>query len=183
MDLFNMATKMAKEVSNSVVSMGSALTNTTREQTELANLKIQKSALERKMESQYAEIGKKYIAYISNVFNAQPFDVQDILDAMKPNLEKLTEIEGQVAEKEKQVKANNAERDKKRAQEQFEAEKKKLDKAKELDILTEEEYEAKISVAQKKLENYELLHKVEMQYNMDIITKEEYEEKVRNILH
>jgi len=182
MDLFNMASKVAKEVSDSMASVGSAFTNTTKEQTELANLKIQKSVLERKMESQYAEIGRKYIEYISKAFNTQPFDVQGILDEMRPNLEKLSEIEVQIAEKEKVVKANNAERDKKKAQEQFDAEKKKLDKAKEMDILTEEEYAAKLSAAQKKLENYEILRKLEMQYNMDIITKEEYEEKVRNIL-
>ncbi len=63
MDLFNKATKVAREVGNTVVSAGSVLGSATREQTELANLKIQKSALDRKMESQYAEIGKRYIAY------------------------------------------------------------------------------------------------------------------------
>lgn len=182
MDLFNKATKVAREVGNSVVNAGNVLSSATREQTELANLKIQKTALERKMESQYSEIGKRYIAYISNTFNTRPFDVQDVLEAMQPNLEKLSEIDAQIGEKEKVIKENNAERDKKRAQEQFEAEKKKLDKARDLDVITEEEYEVKLTSARKKLDNYELLRKVEMQYEMDIITKEEYEEKVRNIM-
>ena len=182
MDLFSKATKVAREVGNSVVNAGNTLGSATKEQTELANLKIQKSALERKMESQYAEIGKRYVAYISKMFNTQPFDVQDILDAMQPNLEKLAEIETQIADKEKVNKENNVERDKKKAQEQFAAEKKKLDKARELDIITEDEYLSKLTAAQKKLDNYDILHKVEMQYDMDIITKEEYEEKVRSIL-
>ena len=52
----------------------------------------------------------------------------------------------------------------------------------ELDVITAEEYNAKLTAAQKRLDNYELLRKVEMQYDMDIITKEEYEEKVRSIL-
>ena len=56
------------------------------------------------------------------------------------------------------------------------------DKAKDLDVITEEEYEVKLTSARKKLDNFELLRKVEMQYEMDIITKEEYEEKVRNIM-
>ena len=182
MDLFNKATKVAREVGNSVVNAGNVLSNATREQTELANLKIQKSALDRKMEGQYAEIGKRYVAYISNMFNTRPFDVQDVLDAMQPNLEKLSEIDSQIADKEKAIKENNAERDRKRAQEQYEAEKKKLDKARELDVITEEEYQVKLTSAQKKLDNFDLLRKVEMQYDMEIITKEEYEEKVRNIL-
>lgn len=182
MDLFNKATKVAREVGNSVVNAGNVLSSATREQTELANLKIQKSALDRKMESQYAEIGKRYIAYISNTFNTRPFDVQDVLEAMQPNLEKLSEIDSQIADKERVIKENNAERDKKRAQEQYEGEKKKLDKARELDVITEEEYQVKLTSAQKKLDNFDLLRKVEMQYDMEIITKEEYEEKVKNIL-
>jgi len=182
MDLFNKATKVAREVGNTVVNAGNVLTSATKEQTELANLKIQKSTLDKRMESQYAEIGKRYIAYVSNTFNTRPFDVQDILDAMQPNLEKMSELEAQIAEKEKQVRENNAERDRKKAQDQFEAERKKLDKARELDIITEEEYDAKLAAAQKKLDHYEILRKVEMQYDMDIISREEYEEKLREIL-
>lgn len=182
MDLFSKATKVAKEVGSSVVNAGNVFGSVTKEQTELANLKIQKTALNRKTEGQYAEIGKRYIAYISNTFNTRPFDVQDVLDAMQPNLEKMSEIDAQIAEKEKMIKESNAERDRKKAQEQFEAEKKKLDKARELDVITEEEYAAKMTSAQKKLDNFELLRKVEIQYDMDIITKEEYEEKVKNIL-
>lgn len=182
MDLFNRATRVAREVGNSVVNAGNAIGSATKEQTELANLKIQKSTLDKKMEVQYAEIGKRYITYVTNTFNTQPFDVQDILDAMQPSLEKLSEIEAQITEKERQIKECNAERDRKKAQEQYEAGKKKLDKARELDIITEEEYVAKLTAAKKKLDNFELLHKIEMQYDMEIITKEEYEEKVRSIL-
>ncbi len=182
MDLFNKAAKAAREVGNSVVSMGNAISGVSKEQTELANLKIQKSVVERKMEGQYAEIGKKYIAYVSNTSNTSPFDVQEVLDAMQPNLEKIAEIDAQIAEKERVIKENNAERDRKRAQEQYEAEKRKLDRAKELDVITEAEYDEKLAAAQKKLDNFELLRRVEMQYDMDIITREEYEEKIRSIL-
>lgn len=186
MDLFNRATKVAKEVGNSVMNtatnVGSTISNVTREQTDLANLKIQKAAVEKKMEGQYAEIGKRYVAYISNSYNEQPFDVEDILDEMAPNLEKISEIDAQITEKEQQIKENNMERDRKKAQDQYETEKKKLDKAKELDVISEEEYSVKLAAAQKKLDNFEILRKIEMQYEMDIITKEEYEEKVKNIL-
>jgi len=182
MDLFNRATRVAREVGNSVVNAGNAIGSATKEQTELANLKIQKGTLDKRMEVQYAEIGKRYIAYVTNTFNTQPFDVQDILDEMQPNLEKLSEIESQIMEKERQIKESNAERDRKKAQEQYESARKKLDKARELDIITEEEYAAKLTAAKKKLDNFELLHKIEMQYDMEIITKEEYEEKVRSLL-
>ena len=57
-----------------------------------------------------------------------------------------------------------------------------MDKARDLDVISEDEYDDKLAQARKKLENFETLKKIQMQYEMDIITKEEYEEKVKNIL-
>ena len=97
MDIFDKATKAVKEVGSSVVntaaSVGSSIGNATREQTELANLRIQKTAIEKKLESRYAEIGKRYIAYISDSFQMEAFDVTDVLDEMQPDLDKVREIE------------------------------------------------------------------------------------------
>ena len=186
MDIFDKATKAVKEVGSSVVntaaSVGSSIGNATREQTELANLRIQKTAIEKKLESRYAEIGKRYIAYISDSFQMEAFDVTDVLDEMQPDLDKVREIVEQIDLKEQQIRQNNREKDRKRAQDQFESEKKKLDKARDLDVISEDEYDDKLAQARKKLENFETLKKIQMQYEMDIITKEEYEEKVKNIL-
>lgn len=51
-----------------------------------------------------------------------------------------------------------------------------------MDIITDLEYEEKLEKARKRFDNFEMLKKVQMQFEMDIITREEYEEKVRNIL-
>lgn len=186
MDLFDKTTKAVKEVGNSIVntaaSVGNTIGNATREQTELANLKIQKAAIERKLESQYAEIGKRYVTYIADSFRTEPFDVSDILDSINPDLEKIAEIEEQMEQREQQVRQHSIEKERRKAQEQFDSEKRKLDKARELDVITEEEYDDKLEKAQKKLDNFEVLKKIQMQYEMDIITREEYEEKVRNVL-
>ena len=171
MDLFDRTTKVVKEIGN-----------VTKEQTELANLKIQKAAIEKKLESQYAEIGKRYVAYIADSFRTTPFDVSDILDAINPDLEKVSEIAEQISQKDQQVRQHSIEKDKKKALDQFENEKRKLDKARELDVITEDEYAEKLEKAQKKFDNFETLKKIQTQYEMDIITKEEYEEKVRNVL-
>ena len=171
MDFFDKTTKAVRDLSNA-----------TREQTELANLKIQKVAIEKKLESQYAEIGKRYVAYIADSFRTTPFDVSDILDAINPDLERIADIVEQVEQKERQFRQHSIEKDRKRAVEQFENEKRKLDKAKDLDIITDLEYEEKLEKARKRFDNFEMLKKVQMQFEMDIITREEYEEKVRNIL-
>lgn len=80
------------------------------------------------------------------------------------------------------IKQNNIDKAFKKAQDEYDAEKRKLDRAMEIDIISQEEYDEKLSIAQKKLDNFELLRKVQMQYEMDIITKEEYNEKVKKIL-
>ena len=171
MDFFDKTTKVVKELSN-----------VTKEQTELANLKIQKAAIEKKLESQYAEIGKRYVAYVADSFRTTPFDVSDILDTINPELAKVSDIVEQMSQKEQQVRQHSIEKDRKKALEQFENEKRKLDKARDLDVISDDEYEEKLEKAQKKFDNFETLKKIQMQYEMDIITKEEYEEKVRNVL-
>lgn len=171
MDFFDKTTKVVKEIGN-----------VTKEQTELANLKIQKAAIEKKLESQYAEIGKRYVTYVADSFRTTPFDVSDILDTINPELEKISEIAEQISQKERQVRQHSIEKDRKKAQEQFDNEKRKLDKARDLDVISDDEYMEKLDKAQKKFDNFETLKKIQMQYEMDIITKEEYEEKVRNVL-
>ncbi len=171
MDFFDRTTKVVREIGN-----------VTKEQTELANLKIQKAAVEKKLESLYAEIGKRYVAYIADSFRTTPFDVSDILDAINPDLEKVSEITEQISQKDQQVRQHSIEKDRKKALDQFESERRKLDKARDLDVITYEEYEEKLAKAQKKFDNFEMLKKIQMQYEMDIITREEYEEKVRNVL-
>ena len=171
MDFFDKTTKAVRDLSNA-----------TREQTELANLKIQKAAIEKKLESQYAEIGKRYVAYIADTFRTEPFDVTDILDVINPDLDKIAEIVDQVEQKEQQFRQHSIEKDRKKALEQFESEKRKLDKARDLDIISELEYDEKLAKARKRYDNFEMLKKIQMQFEMDIITREEYEEKVRNIL-
>ena len=88
----------------------------------------------------------------------------------------------QIAEKEAQIKQNNEEKAQKKAREEFDAKKAKLDKAAEMEIISEEEYQEKLAAAQKKFDNYEILRKIDMQLEMGIISKEEHAEKVKNIL-
>lgn len=175
MDFFDKATRKAKEVGNTIG-------NVTREQTEAANMKIQRAAVEKRLENHYAEIGRKYVAYIENSYQEDAFDVSDIIEQIKPELERIAEIDEQIRQREQKVRESNIEKDRRKAQEQFDSVQKKLSKALEMDIISTEEYEEKLAKAQRKLDNFEALKKVELQYQMDIISREEYEEKVRAIL-
>lgn len=186
MDMFEKATKVVKNVSGNVMSsaktVGTSIYSSTKEQSELASLNIQKSVIEKKLTESYAEIGKRYVVYIDKCDGDVAFDVNDLLDAMQPDLEKLADIKTQIAEKELQIKQANEERAQKKAQDEYEAEKRKLDKALDMEIITDEEYAEKLQFAKRKLDNYEILRKIQLQLEMGIISKNEYNEKINNIL-
>lgn len=94
----------------------------------------------------------------------------------------MADLTEQISQKDLQVRQHSIEKDRKKAFDLLENEKRKLDRARDMDVITAEEYAEKLEKAQKKYDNFEILKKIQMQYEMDIITKEEYEEKVRNVL-
>lgn len=186
MDMFEKATKTVKEVGENVIDsakhFGTSIYSTSKEQSELAGMKVQKSVIERKLQDSYAIIGKRYVDYMNNADASVSFDVTDVLEEMQPDLDKLSEIMLALEEKELNAKRIEEERRQKKAQDAFDAEKAKLDKALQMEILSQEEYEEKMTVVQKKFDNYEQLRKIDMQLQMGIITKEEYTEKIDKVL-
>lgn len=183
MDLFDKATKVAKNVGdnviNSVKSVGNTIYNSTKEQSELASLRVQVSVVKKRLSSYYTEIGERYVDYVIKESAECAFNVDDIMEKVQSEIDELTDLQLQIAEKEDAIKKNNIEKEKKKAEEEYETVKGKLDKALELEIISEKEYEVKLAAAQRKLENYDELRKIKLQYEMDIITKEEYDEKVK----
>jgi len=186
MDMFEKATKAVKNAGESVIdsakSIGNTIYSTTKEQRELAGLKVQKSVIERKLQEFYAEIGKRYVEYTANASGEAAFDVSDILDRMQSNLEKIAEIDNMVAEKELNIKKEEEARTQKKAQDEYDSEKAKLDKALEMDIISQGEYSEKMRVVQRRFDNHEQIRKIELQLQMGIITREEYRDKINNLL-
>lgn len=111
------------------------------------------------------------------------FDVSDFLTIIKQDQAKKKELENQLAEVEKRAKQNTLLREKTKAKESFEQEKGVLDKALAMEIISKEEYEQKLNIARKKVENFEEIKKIEQQFEMGIITKEEKDEKINAILN
>ena len=111
------------------------------------------------------------------------FDVSDFLTIIKQDQAKKKELENQLAEVEKRAKQSTLLREKTKAEESFEQEKGVLDKALAMEIISKEEYEQKLNIARKKVENFEEIKKIEQQFEMGIITKEEKDEKINAILN
>jgi len=186
MDMFEKAAKAVKEVGENVFdsakSVGTSIYSTSKEQSELAGMKVQKSVIEKRLEESYAKIGKRYVKYMNEFDGSEIFDIADILEEMQPDLDKLEEIVNTFKQKELEAKKEEKVRIQKKALEEFEAQKSKLDKALEMEIINQEEYDIKIAGIQKKLYNYDRLRKIDMQLKMGIITKEEHARKVNDLL-
>ena len=73
-------------------------------------------------------------------------------------------------------------REKQQAEEEFQKEKTKLDKALAMDVISQDEYDSKLSVVQRKLDNLKEIRKLEKQVDMKLITKEEKEAKIKALL-
>lgn len=186
MDMFEKATKTVKEVGGNVIesakNIGTSIYATSKEQGELAGMKVQKSAIEKKLNDFYATIGKRYLDYMKTSTAEEPFDVSDVITQMQPDLDKMEEIISILEEKEIEAKKMEEDRRRKKAQNDFDLEKAKLDKALSMDIISSDEYNEKMSVVQKKLDNYEQLRKIDLQLEMGIISRDEYTEKINKVL-
>lgn len=185
MALFDKALKTAKNIGNSVantaVNAGSTAGVAVQEQTELAGLKMQVNVIEEELNSAYAQIGRKYVEYVIQTQEMPQIDVSDTLKMAESKLEKRQELETQIIELEKQIKQKTLLREKEQAEEEYRNEKQKLDRALAMDVLTQEDYNSKLMVLQKKLDNFEAIKRTEQQFDMGIITREEKDAKIKEL--
>lgn len=239
MGFFDKALKKVQDVGENIAASANnvktVVETSVQDTMEITGLKRQIRELEKEMDAQYLQIGKKYAEFVADMDDAEPetaeneaaeatessevidevkeeaidevkaeaadetvdeakeeaadedeepvFDVSDFLTIIKQDQAKKKELENQLAEVEKRAKQNTLLREKTKAEESFEQEKGVLDKALAMEIISKEEYEQKLNIARKKVENFEKIKKIEQQFEMGIITKEEKDEKINAILN
>ena len=186
MGMFDKIAKTAKNIGNSVAktagNVGSSATTATVEQTELVSLRSQINVINQELDAAYTQIGRKYVEYVIETSEMPGIDVSDILKLIDPKLTKKAEMEARIIQLEKEIKQKDILREKAVAEEAFLAEKQKLDKALGMELLTQEEYDEKISVAKKRVDNFEEIRRIEQQAEMGLITAEEKAEKLKLLL-
>ena len=250
MGFFDKALKKVQDVGENIAASANnvktVVETSVQDTMEITGLKRQIRELEKEMDAQYLQIGKKYAEFVADMDDAEPetaepetgepeiaepealeneapaetidevkaedtaetidevkeeseepeedevaeesdeepvFDVSDFLTIIKQDQAKKKELENQLAEVEKRAKQNALIREKTKAEESFEQEKGVLDKALAMEIISKEEYEQKLNIARKKVENFEEIKKIEQQFEMGIITKEEKDEKINALLN
>lgn len=175
------ASNMGKSAINTASNVGSTVGVAAQDQSELTALKMQVNVIEQELEASYVQIGRKYVEYVIASGEMPGIDVSDVLKLIDPKLTQKEDLEQQIIVLEKKIKNNAILREKQAAEAEFLAEKGKLDKALAMDIISQNEYEAKLAVARKKVDNFEAIRKVEQQYDMKLITKEERDAKLKEL--
>lgn len=173
------AKNTASSIANAAVNTGSAVGVAAQDQSELVGLKMQVNTIEQELEKAYSQVGRIYIEYVMNSGEMPGIDVSDVLKMIDPKISRKTELEKQIMECEKRVKDNNLMKEKERVEIAFRNEKDKLDRALAMDIISQDDYNVKLAIAYKKVENFEEIRRIEKQCNMGIITETEKLEKLK----
>lgn len=175
------ATNMGQSAINTASTVGSSVGVAAQDQSELAALKMQVNVIEQELDSSFVQIGRRYVDYIVASGEMPGIDVSDVLKLIEPKMEQKQELEKQIIALEKKIKDNAILREKQAAEQVYLDEKAKLDKALAMDIISQDEYDAKLAVAKKKYDNFEQIRKVEQQYDMKLISKEERDAKIKEL--
>ena len=172
------ASKAVEVASNA----GSEVVEATKEQSELIGLKSEINVIDKEIEASHLMIGKKYVDYVIESGEMPGIDVYDILHLMDPKLERKQELTDKIIELEKRIKNEKILREKQAAENEYYEQKEKLEKALAMEIIEKEEFERRVDSLKKKLDNFEIIRKLEQQVEMGLITEVEKNEKLSEIL-
>lgn len=185
MGLFDKVTQTAgsvgKGILTSTAKVGSTATTAAQEQAELISLRSQVNVINQELDSSYLQIGRKYVDFVLETGEMPGIDASDILKLIDPKLSKKKELEEEIIKLEKEIKNKAVLKEKQQVEAVYLEEKNKLDKALAMEVISQSDYDARLAVAKKKVDNFEEIRKVNQQYDMKLISKEERDEMIKTL--
>jgi len=185
MGMFGKMKSAAGAVGNATASAAATATGTVvtsaKENAKIAGINGELATIENQLNNAYEQIGKKYVEVAMSTGEVPDIGIMDILNSIEPKLDKKSKLEQERNEIEKELKDQLIMTEKAAATREFEAEKAKLDKALGMEVVSQEEYDQKISVAQKKLDSFAEVRRLDEQLSMGIITKKEHTTKISEL--
>lgn len=152
------------------------------EKTNISKLESEKKGLDNEINLAYMQIGKKFVEVAIATNEIQDIGVGGILQMLDPKLSRKKEIEKEIIEIEKKIKDQQIIQEKSKVIQEYEIEKEKLEKAFNMEIISRNEYEEKLNLISKKIDNFEEIRKIEKQYEIGIISLKEKEVKIKELM-
>lgn len=177
-NLKNTAGALGKNAMN-VVSTGAT---DAKEASELAEIQRELNSIDNDIASGYTQVGKRYVDYVIKTSEMPGVDVSDILKMLEPKFERRDELQAKMIEIEKRRKDRTLLQEKSAVELQIKAEIEKLDKALAMDLIGQDEYDAKVNQLKKRIDNFEAIKKVQQKCEMGIITEAERDKEIEELL-
>jgi len=152
-----------------------------QENARVNDIRTELLVIDGELNAAYKQIGEKYVKFMSETNDIPGIDVKDILKRMEPKLEKKSEIEAELIKLEKKLKDQVILEEKEKFESEFIRKKEALDKAKSMDIISDDEYYLKLKEYTKKMDNFQAIRNVNKQYELGIISYEELQMKLRDL--
>jgi len=152
-----------------------------QENARVNDIRTELLVIDGELNAAYKQIGEKYVKFMSETNDIPGIDVKDILKRMEPKLEKKSEIEAELIKLEKKLKDQVILQEKEKFESEFIRKKEALDKAKSMDIISDDEYYLKLKEYTKKMDNFQAIRNVNKQYELGIISYEELQMKLRDL--
>lgn len=172
-----------KDVAASAV--GSTI-HATKENAKLVGVRAELSALNDDLRASYEMIGRRFVDFLveasADVVAAIPdIGVSDVLRHMEPKLEKKKALEEELARIERELGDVAVLQSKQLLEKEFLKEKEKLDKAKKMGVVSDEEYTSMLAVARRRIDCFEDVRRLEKQREMGILSAEAFAIKMREL--
>ncbi|MCQ2468303.1 MAG: hypothetical protein MJ100_00655 [Ruminococcus sp.] len=183
MGLIDKIQQSAKNISASMTksanrSGGQGFEDNSQESEEFTFIKSQIETINHELNDAYNRIGRKIISHVIKNRTVVGIDVSDILYIIEPKLQKKDELEKEFIKLEKENIQNDIAAEKELAEEKYFAEKANLDRELAMSALSKKEYDEKLELARKRIDNFEEIHCIEKEERLGFITTEEKNAKI-----
>jgi hypothetical protein len=160
--------------------------HSTKENAKLVGVRAELSTLNEDLKSSYEMIGRRFVDFLVEgsadaVGTLPDIGVSDVLRHMEPKLEKKKVLESELARIEKELGESAVLQDKQAMEKEFLKEKDKLDKAKKMGVLSDQEYADMLAVARRRLDCFEEVRRLEKQKELGILSAEAFAIKMQEL--
>ncbi len=162
--------------------MAGKATVETKEAAKITAVKADIKALEAEIETGYASIGKAYVNACIAGQEVTDIGVGATLRMMEPKLERKIALEKELVELEKALADSQIMQERQLVQAEVDEIKAKLDKAKAMGAISDEDYAARLAKANLKLDHFNDIRMLKRQMELGIINSTEYQAKVNALL-
>lgn len=153
-----------------------------KEAAKIAAVKADIATVQAEIDVAYMAIGKAYVEAAVAGKEVSDVGAGETLKLLEPKLEKKMALEKELVALEKALGDSQILQERQALQRDLDAQKEKLDKAKAMGVISDDDYNAKIAQAKKRLEHFEDIRKLDKQKELGLLSKDEYDEKVKAYL-